>query len=534
MDMSSGDYVACMQGSPLLSFFSPTIPCSIGTKNDAFALRCVAVIGQHTTHLTSRSHRLTEISLPLHARGRSIQHSAVESGDAVQRNALLPLNPGFKISLSQPSPGPATRSGWTSLLDKQCVSPLGSETLALCLYISHDMATTTSTMTASLFKDPSTPQCTPVKTAKLWDETRDRTTQASHPQRASASEVRRERNSNDGSSTRSSFDFKFRRAHAETPSTTVAICKSCKQAITTIVLLSSTGETAPPLSPAARNLTSTDIQQVHKDSSVKEIIMPTSTSSKRKSFCPMPTQFFDPPIRFSSLPPPPTQEAVREPARSMNPSLTDPNEPFLRLQTTHPNAPRSQSNSHPASPTYIPTTPTSTSHSRSSTRPSSLANVASLPASAYPYARNNSATPSEFSTLYPYSSTVTTSPPSLCRVSYALQNTTSAWDDWGSDDDAEKVRLVGWMGRRKVKSRGSGKEGKESMDSSGSDEGVMVSKEKEQVMKDKSNTEEDRLERARVETAENAKASRIASIDVKRKKRPSGFVRVFSCGCSQE
>jgi hypothetical protein len=406
--------------------------------------------------------------------------------------------------------------------------------------------------TTSPFKDP--PPSTPAKTAKLWDEyerravekarKRDRTTQASHPQRSSASDIGKGSKSNDGSTTRTSFDFKFKRMHVATPSTTVAICKTCQQPITynsgvcerctrTIILPSPSGETTPPLSPSARNFASTDLQQLHKNSSVEEVIVPQSTSPKRKSFCPMPTQMFDPPVRLDSLKPPPNHEAILEPARSRKISLTDPNEPFLRLQITQQTyAPRSQSNTQPTTPTYIPTTPPSAAQSRSSTRPSSLANIASLLTSAYPYARNNSATPSEFSTLYPYASTVTASPPSLCRVSYALQNTTSAWDDWDSDDDAEKVRLMGWMGKRKVKSRGSG--GKGSMDSCDSreDDGKTSPKAspREKKKHDRKSKEEERLERVRIETAESARRLASESKSAK-KKRPSGFVRVISCGC---
>jgi hypothetical protein len=103
------------------------------------------------------------------------------------------------------------------------------------------MATTVSTMfaphqsspltrTTSPLKNPRPPPSTPAKTAKLWDEyerraieiarKRDRATQASHPQRSSASDIGKGRKSNDGTTSRSSFDFKFRRVHAATPSTT--------------------------------------------------------------------------------------------------------------------------------------------------------------------------------------------------------------------------------------------------------------------------------------------------------------------------
>lgn len=401
--------------------------------------------------------------------------------------------------------------------------------------------------TISPFKDPRPPPpCTPAKTAKLWDEyekravenarRRDGTAQAPSHQRSSAFEVGK-----DGelhpipatTITRSSFDIKFRKARVATLSTTVAICGTCKQPITfasgicescqrTIILPAPTGETTPPLSPSVRNYGSTDLVKLHKDSSVEEFITPTSTSPKRRSFCPMPSQATDPPIRLSSLRPPQAQVIHLEQNRSRKTSLTDPNEPFLRLQIANQQAFSSRSYSHPTTPTHsnIPTTPPSTSHSRSSTRPSSLANTASVNLS--PYTRNISNALSELSALDPY--TTTTSPPSVCRSSYALQNTTSAWDNWDSDEE-EKVGLVGWMGRKKGKGKGAGKGSKGSIESLES-LGTMDD------MRSKTKSREDeRLEQARRETVEIVRASKSSS--VRREKRPSGFVRVISCGCSK-
>ncbi|KAH7402522.1 hypothetical protein BKA66DRAFT_507452 [Pyrenochaeta sp. MPI-SDFR-AT-0127] len=412
------------------------------------------------------------------------------------------------------------------------------------------MAASTSTMTfaphqssplartISPFKDPRPPPpCTPAKTAKLWDEyekralenarRRDGTTEVMSPQRSSASVVGKDDEMHSIPATtimRSSFDFKFRRARVATPSTTVAICGTCKQPITfasgicerckkTIILATSTGETTPPLSPS-----------LHKDSSVEELTISPSTSPKRRSFCPLPSQLVEQPIRISSLRPPPVQEICLEPNRCRKTSLTDPNEPFLRLQIANQHA-SPHSYSHPTTPTHsnMPTTPPSTSHSRSSTRPSSLANIASI--NLFPYARNNSVTPSELSALYPYASTTTTSPPSLCRSSYALQNTTSAWDNWDSDEE-EKVGLVGWMGRKKGKGKGTGKGSKGSIESLES-LGIMDN----MKSKTKKSREDERLEQARRETIEIVRANKSASA---KKKRPSGFVRVISCGCSED
>ncbi|KAF2856858.1 hypothetical protein T440DRAFT_463085 [Plenodomus tracheiphilus IPT5] len=415
--------------------------------------------------------------------------------------------------------------------------------------------------TTSPFKDPRPPPCTPAKTARLWDEyeqravenarKRDRTSTTTQPQWSSASNI-------GGfdprvalpTTARSSFDFKFRRGHVATPSTTVATCKTCKQAITyasgicercqrTIVIAPPAGEITPPISPTARTFTSAKHQQPRKPSS-EETVMPIAISPTRMSFCPLPSQRVDPPIRLDSLRPPPPPSAILEPARTRKVSLTDPNQPFLRLQITgqqQPYQPRAHSQSHPTTPTFLPTTPPSTSHSCASTRPSSLANIVSLPTSAYPYSRNNSATPSDFSTLFPYASTATnTSPPSLCRSSYALQNTTSAWDDWDSDSEGEKVRLVGWIGRRKAKGKSSDKGSKGSIDSFGSDGDVFG---RERRSRESSSREEDRLERVRLETAESARTSRVErdsgvlGKSGKKKTRPNGFVRVISCGCSQ-
>ncbi|KAI8937849.1 hypothetical protein NX059_005538 [Plenodomus lindquistii] len=265
--------------------------------------------------------------------------------------------------------------------------------------------------------------------------------------------------------------------------------------------------------------------------------MPVAISPTRKSFCSLPSQRVEPPIRLDSLQPPPLSCAIQEPSRSRKVSLTDPNEPFLRLQITGQQQayqPGAHSQSYPTTPTFGPATSPLTTYSRASTRPSSLANIASLPASAYPYTRNNSATPSDLSALFPYASTITASPPSVCRSSYALQNTTSAWDDWDSDSEGEKVRLVGWIGRRKAKGKSADKESKGSIDSFGSEGVGSVRDTKSSESKD-----EDKLDRVRLETAESARASRLSrdsqrqEQSMKKKRRPSGFVRVISCGCSQ-
>ncbi|EAT91716.2 hypothetical protein SNOG_00221 [Parastagonospora nodorum SN15] len=129
--------------------------------------------------------------------------------------------------------------------------------------------------TPSLFKDPRTPPTTPGKTAKIWDEyekqavenarRREGQSRGSQPQRASASDIPRS-SATVIASARSSFDFKFKSRLSASSSSTVAICKSCKQPITYAsgicelckksVVLSPSGEATPPLSPLSRKLPS--------------------------------------------------------------------------------------------------------------------------------------------------------------------------------------------------------------------------------------------------------------------------------------
>jgi hypothetical protein len=406
------------------------------------------------------------------------------------------------------------------------------------------MISTTSTMTfaphqpsplartTSPFQDPRTPPTTPGKTAKLWDEyekravenarRREGNSQGSHTQRSSASDLSRN-SATVIASARSSFDFKFRSRATASSTSTVAICKSCKQPIAyasgicepckkTIILPPTSGESTPPLSPASRNFASSDLQELNRKLSREENTTPQVTSPKRRSFCPMPTQMLDPPIRLSSLRPPPGQEPVVEANRTRKTSLTDPNEPFLRLQIA-PTTYQPRSGSHPASPTYPPTTPPSTSHSRTSTRPSSLANTVSPRSPAvhiptHPYGRHNSATPSELSSLYPH-----TSRTASVNTGYGLQHATSAWDDWDSDEEGEKAGLVGLM--------------------------KSIGKAKKKERNDSMESVSARLDFAREEERKKSREQRRQSEDsddkeAKKKKRPSGFVRAISCGGCRE
>jgi|SRR5690242_293123 len=321
---------------------------------------------------------------------------------------------------------------------------------------------------ASPFKDPRPAPCTPAKTARAWDEyekqarqnarRRDRASQASHPQRNSAASSDVGRGSRSSSSTaRSSYDFKFR--NVSIPTSAVATCKSCKQPITytsgicerckkTIILPSTASESTLPLSLSARNFASTDLHLLEKHTSQEEAETQTSTLPERKGYPPA-LQFTNPPIRLDSLRPPPNTQDLVEVSRSRKASLTDPNEPFLRLQYAHQYAPNSYS--IPSTPTFPPTSPPSTIPSRVSTRPSSFAQMTSpltQNATMPSFVRQSSATPSEMSHLHHYVPIPlgASSPPALHHVNSALQNTTSAWDDWDSDEE-EKVRLVGYWKR---------------------------------------------------------------------------------------
>ena len=336
----------------------------------------------------------------------------------------------------------------------------------------------------------------------------------------------------------------------------IATCKSCQQPITysfgvcerckkTIILPSHSGESTPPLTPTARNFASTDLHLLEKATSQEDPIPRTSSLSKRKG-CPSALQLTNPPARHDSLRPPPITQDLKEANRSRKTSLTDPNEPFLRLQHAQQIAPYTYS--IPSTPTYPPTNPPSTNPSRVSTRPSSFAQMTSpltqnaiIPSNT----RHNSAAPSEYSQVYHHAPT---SPPSLHYVNHGLQNTTSAWDDWDSDGE-EKVRLVDkWKRNGKDKS------------SAHASTANLRSKEKERERADSkvsySSTEErrshekhDKKSKSSMEKKQNKGSSHTQSRmskheDVKtkatsppresykkHKKRPSGLTRFLSCGC---
>ncbi|KAF2709480.1 hypothetical protein K504DRAFT_502207 [Pleomassaria siparia CBS 279.74] len=394
------------------------------------------------------------------------------------------------------------------------------------------------TRTTSPFRDLRTPSYTPRNTtAKLWDECEKRalederrrditcrsSPQARHSQHFSSNAVLdivkgydpqpTPRIPSTSPSPTPQFEFGFSasflsriKLDAPFPST-VAICKTCKGSImstsgvckkckrTTIILTPTCGESTPPLSPSCRNFGSTDLPKLHKESA-SGATTPTSPSPKRKTHRPRSIQLVDPPVRLSSLRPlrTPCSEALR-PRKA---SLTDPNGPFTRLHVSRKPVVASGSPTRPPSPTTPP--PTLQSHSsHARTRPSSLANITTPPQYAS-YPQHTSTSPSDLSTLSPYfssSSTTTTSPRSVYRASCRLQNTTSAWDEWDSDEE-EKAGLVKyWRGRKWRGSRGS-LGGSASSSAARRDSGPGG---KEEMIKEET-----------------------------RKKR-MGFVRVISCGC---
>jgi hypothetical protein len=163
------------------------------------------------------------------------------------------------------------------------------------------------------------------------------------------------------------------------------------------------------------------------------------------------------------------------------------------------------------------------------------------PSYMHTHTRNDSGTPSEFSTIYQTASTATTPPASLHRFGYPLQNTTSAWDDWDSDEEGDRAGLASWMGRRRIKSRGGaggavgggavgsgGGAGKTSMDqceSSGEETRERM------IMARKSR--DDRAEQVRAEVVRSGsiRVERVGIPSKEKIRKPCGFVRALSCGC---
>ncbi|EOA81432.1 uncharacterized protein SETTUDRAFT_35269 [Exserohilum turcica Et28A] len=402
--------------------------------------------------------------------------------------------------------------------------------------------------TGSPFKSHRPPGV-PSRTAELWDEyekqaiekAKEREDAVPKPQAHFAphletSQIREQR---DGSTARSSFDFRFRRAHA-------AAAAAAASSTT-----NNTGDTTPPLSPIVHSFTSKDLQELHRSPTREEAIIPTASSPRRTSFCRLPPHLTDHSNRSAAM-------QLPVPLRVRTKSLVDPNEPALRLQITQQSfATLSHLNSPPMTPTSSPpwASQSSSSSTTCSTRRSSATTSNLLPKPRYLHTRNDSGTPSEFSAMYQTVSTATTPPASVHRFGYPLQNTMSAWDDWDSDEDddddaADRPGLTAWMGRRRGKSRGAGSSstggggggggGKASIDQgdSSGEEPPRKSKQEERI---------DRV--ARIEavapigpagpaaTTAVMRADRLVALPAKervKRQGPSGFVRVLSCGCMTE
>jgi hypothetical protein len=143
----------------------------------------------------------------------------------------------------------------------------------------------------------------------------------------------------------------------------------------------------------------------------------------------------------------------------------------------------------------------------------------------HPYARHNSATPSELSTLYPY-----TSRTASVNTGYSLQPATSAWDDWDSDGEGEKAGLVGWFAKS-AKDKTKKKERSESKTSLESVDRKLKDVREEEAKKSREQTRRKSAE----QSSASSKGKKAESSKGPGRKRPSGFVRVFSCGgCSED
>ncbi|KAF2275016.1 uncharacterized protein EI97DRAFT_84943 [Westerdykella ornata] len=355
------------------------------------------------------------------------------------------------------------------------------------------------------------------------------------------------------------FDFPLRNHRHSTPSTSVpttgvavAICKACKDPIDstsgvceacmkTIIISPSSSPSTPLLSPCSRNFASTDLPKLHKESASGSTTPAASSSPGRKTYRPT-SQLTDPPIRLSSLhalepkKPSPYSATTSSQQSTRKASLTDPNEPFLRLQlsrkplpaTPHPLAPSTPSSAgrpspdsgrrkRPSSLKPVPTPPQrEQGHGHAHAH-----SVSHLPAwslhssSSHPSPHYQPSTSLHHHPVYHYpGSTRTSAPASLNRASY-IQNAVSAWDDWDSDDEEEdKVGLVGyWKGRVWRGSSGSLAAGGHGEEKQTKARGKKKAKEGNGA---KSEEEEE-------QSGANGKKG-------KKEKRRSVFVRVMSCG----
>ncbi|KAF2196682.1 hypothetical protein GQ43DRAFT_243557 [Delitschia confertaspora ATCC 74209] len=488
----------------------------------------------------------------------------------------------------------------------------------------------------SPFMDPRTPPCTPSQTSKLWDKYEKSAVERAKsrekspsppPLSAKDSPSLRPLDSgrfssgtvldiiksydpyasprmpattlaNSSAAPGPKFDFGFPvpgGQHAATgapfparsASAGIALCKTCKRSITiasgicekckkTIVVSSrndatTLGHTTPPLSPSRRNFASIDLAKLHRQESANSTPMQSRSSSPSRKQCQP-----DPPIRLSSLRPPPPPLPTSSPPsptatdapRSRKTSLNYPHEPLLRTQVKTTSRKQYPSTAAPSTPARTSTS----SHHRSSTsrRSSSIAHIITPPSTNYPspttaylpsqyssrHKTHISETPSDLAAQYPYGSSYAyasysspTSPNSVWGASYQLQNTISVWEDW-DDDEGEEGEKVGLVGRLRVwRERRSGEGGDESR--RGSEErdvrkhkegkekekenGNGAEKEKESRSKTKSQSKKSSNQKEFSKQKERERvSSRDSSVEKDgsghRRKRTGTFLRVVSCG----
>ncbi|PSN63240.1 hypothetical protein BS50DRAFT_637759 [Corynespora cassiicola Philippines] len=230
-----------------------------------------------------------------------------------------------------------------------------ASTIAFAPHQSSPLARTTSP-----FKDARAPPSTPRDTAKIWDEyerravenARRRETTCTTSSSSLQGSSRRISNGTVMDIIRSYDPHSSPRLLQGSPTlgsdpafpTTVATCKTCKEPITSAsgicakckktIVFARSSEDGPhhyhqPHPPPSLLLRPTTPEQhCTDDASQPKKSTSAPPSPKRKSLAP--------PIRLSSLHPP-------DPLRPRKSSLTDPNDPFLRLQTARPPASTSAS-----------------------------------------------------------------------------------------------------------------------------------------------------------------------------------------------
>ncbi|KAF2747459.1 hypothetical protein M011DRAFT_477107 [Sporormia fimetaria CBS 119925] len=416
------------------------------------------------------------------------------------------------------------------------------------------------------------------RTARLWDEYERRAVESARRRETSSTTVTQNTSSQrlsngtvfeiirsyDPGSTTSSPrpDLDVSPAHRKLSARprTVAICKSCDEAIKSstgvceqcmkTIILPPSGESTPLLSTSCRNFGSTDLPKLHRQTASGSST-PTSSSFNQRAQRLSSTDFV---TRLTSLPQdttsgapstaiyPPRKSSRRTDSR--NTSLNDLNDSLPRLHISRKPVPGSISvpSTRPSSPISPPC------KSAKAVRPSSATSTPpSRPHNRHQraYTRHPSITPSDLA-VYPYlspcsSSTAfgTSTPTSRCSVSRpsdVVPNMTSAWDDWDSEE-GEKVRLVGYFKGKKGKKSARGS--RESGRSEGGVIGRRYSEDEEWETVTQSKSTSTRTEKGAGKEKKTRKDGKDregrergnGKEKEKPKKRPTRFVRAMSCGC---